>query len=128
MYRQRCQSHLSKLQGSLQFASDQKEALTDEQVDNECQLMEQLFVSRKMKEEFITIRNVSVLVQTHEGHEICKEAIPNFLNLISFLIITFNIRWRNGRPSVDLTSKALSLPIRSSISYCVGMGQLVEGI
>mmetsp|Transcript_41414 Transcript_41414/g.86931 ORF Transcript_41414/g.86931 Transcript_41414/m.86931 type:complete len:355 (-) Transcript_41414:50-1114(-) len=35
---------------------------TEEQVENECQLMEQLFVTRKMREELLTV------LKKHEGH------------------------------------------------------------
>mmetsp|Transcript_32260 Transcript_32260/g.55049 ORF Transcript_32260/g.55049 Transcript_32260/m.55049 type:complete len:100 (+) Transcript_32260:975-1274(+) len=43
-------------------AIEDKGTVTEEQVENECQLMEQLFVTRNTRDELLTI------LKKHEGH------------------------------------------------------------
>ena len=55
-------SHIQQLQTYLESAMDARSQLSDEKVENECHLMEQLFTTRKMKDQFANI------LKKHEGH------------------------------------------------------------
>jgi len=54
--------YIKTLNGQLEIAIKAKQKYTETQVDNECQAMESLFITRKMKEEHLTI------LKKHEGH------------------------------------------------------------
>ena len=54
--------HIEELQKYLESAMDERSKLSEEKVENECHLMEQLFITRKMKEQFANIW------KKHEGH------------------------------------------------------------
>ena len=54
--------HIEELQKYLQSAMNERSKLSDEKVENECHLMEQLFITRKMKDQFANI------LKKHEGH------------------------------------------------------------
>ena len=53
--------YISNLQGQLQQAMDVRNKLSEEQIENECQLMEQLYITKQMKEEYTNV------LKKHEG-------------------------------------------------------------